>query len=114
VPTYQYAAHDLGRDAPTLPVAARLRVDKERVVAAIPRDGDEADQHPVRGTRGHPNETPWLDPIPPPSDGVASVGVDEFHQIVVSQCSSPRVDDLRIDDDRVAHQLSLVPDNAGS
>jgi hypothetical protein len=60
-----------GRDAAALD--GHLRVEEERLVAAVPRHVDEADQLVVQ-TRRHPAEAVRTDLVPPARDCAAAVG----------------------------------------
>src|SRR3984957_20742507 len=56
---------DLSRDALPLAGGCYLRVDQERVVAAVPGHVDESDQRSVRPPRGDPAQAVRPDLIPP-------------------------------------------------
>lgn len=60
---------ELGPDAAVLVIAARLRVEEEGVVAAVPSDVHETEEESVGAACGDPAETEGLDLIPPPGDG---------------------------------------------
>ena len=87
------SAHDARADAVALPVAPRLGVEEERVIAAIPRDVDEPDEQAVRVACRHPAEAVWPDPVPPAGRGPAAVGLDELDQLAVADRASPDVVD---------------------
>src|SRR6476659_9973302 len=62
-----------GGDATPLEGAARLRVDQERMIAAVGDDVDEAD-HDVVGRAGrYPAEAVRTDRVPPPGYGPPAV-----------------------------------------
>lgn len=82
-------ADKVGADAPPLVVGADLRVDQEGVVAAVPRDVDEADERPVIHSRSDPAEAVWAYSVPPSRLWRAAVGSREGDEFVVGHLVAP-------------------------
>jgi hypothetical protein len=86
-------AHNLGANTSMLMGAPCLRVDQESVVAAVPGDVHEADERSIAAACRHPPQAVWPDPLPPTSNGVAAVRLDEVDHLVVSHRPAPGVGD---------------------
>jgi hypothetical protein len=85
-------------DAPTLVRTVRLRVDEERVVAAVGYDVDEPYEASGDVAGSDPAQTVWTDSIPPADLGVSTMGIDELNHLRVGQRPAPAVRDAVGDD----------------
>jgi hypothetical protein len=88
-------ADELSTDASALVVRSHLRVNQERMVAAVPSDVHESDQYPVHQPRGHTTEAVWANPVPPTRPRVSAVSFGEIDELVIGRLTTPRESHVR-------------------
>jgi hypothetical protein len=81
-----------GGDALPLMAAGNLGIEKEGVIAAVPRHIDEPDQALLaEQASGHPGQAVWPDLIPPANHGATAMCMNQHHHFCVSDRPAPSI-----------------------
>ena len=85
-------SYQRGGNALPLMAAGNLGIEKEGVIAAVPRHIDEPDQVlPAGQASGHPAQAVWPDLIPPASHGATAMCLNQHHHFRVSDRPAPSI-----------------------
>ena len=82
-------AHHRGAETLSLVSGPNLRVDKEGMITAVPRDIDEPDKLAGFGSGCHPSQRVFSHAIPPPRLRRTAVGLSEFDELAIRHRCSP-------------------------
>lgn len=82
-------AHEFRADAFPLIIGAYLRVDQERMVAAVPGHIHEPDEVAAVEARGYPPKAVGADPVPPARLRLTAVGLGQSDEFVIGGFAAP-------------------------
>jgi hypothetical protein len=99
---------DASRDTAPMERPTGLRVEQERVIAAVPGDVHEPDERSLGRTGGHPSETVGPNSLPPPGLYTTTVRPDELDHLLVRERAAPDDGDLWRCGRRTAHNRRVT------